>query len=38
LGFGGITMAGLTLPLLNIVVAPAAVIGATIYLHEVKQD
>lgn len=37
LSFGGITMVGLTLPLLNIVVAPAAVIGATIYLHEVKQ-
>jgi CysZ protein len=38
LSFGGLTMAGLTLPLLNIVVAPAAVIGATIYLHEVKQS
>ena len=37
LSFGGITMMGLTLPLLNIVVAPAAVIGATIYMHEVKD-
>ena len=37
LSFGGLTMAGLTLPLFNIVVAPAAVIGATIYLHDVKQ-
>ncbi len=36
LSFGGITMLGLTLPLLNIVVAPAAVIGATIYFNEVK--
>ena len=36
LSFGGITLMGLTLPLLNIVVAPAAVIGATIYMHEVK--
>ncbi len=36
LSFGGITMLGLTLPLLNILVAPAAVIGATIYFNEVK--
>jgi len=36
LSFGGITLMGLTLPLLNIVVAPAAVIGATIYFNEVK--
>jgi CysZ protein len=37
LSFGGLTMFGLTLPLLNIVVAPAAVIGATIYLSEVRE-
>lgn len=37
LSFGGMTMMGLTLPLLNIFVAPAAVIGATIYLSEVKE-
>ncbi|MGR9114842.1 MAG: sulfate transporter CysZ [Gammaproteobacteria bacterium] len=37
LGFGGVTMLGLTLPLLNIVVGPAAVIGATIYCYEVKK-
>ncbi|GAB4259482.1 MAG: sulfate transporter CysZ [Methylomicrobium sp.] len=32
MSFGGVTMFGLTLPLLNILVAPAAVIGATIYV------
>jgi len=37
LSFGGLTMVGLTLPVLNIVVAPAAVIGATIYMHEAKE-
>ncbi len=38
LSFGGLTMIGLTLPILNIIVAPAAVIGATIYIHDVKQQ
>lgn len=37
LSFGGLTMMGLTLPVLNIIVAPAAVIGATIYVYEVKD-
>ncbi|MDP2904032.1 MAG: sulfate transporter CysZ [Methylovulum sp.] len=37
LSFGGLTMIGLTLPILNIVVAPAAVIGATVYIHDIKQ-
>lgn len=37
LSFGGITMLGLTLPILNIIVAPAAVIGATIYFNEIKE-
>jgi CysZ protein len=37
LSFGGLTMVGLTLPVLNIVVAPAAVIGATIYMYEAKE-
>ncbi len=37
LSFGGITVAGLTLPLLNIIVPPAAVIGATIFIHEAKD-
>lgn len=34
LSFGGVTMMGLTLPFVNILVAPAAVVGATIYIHE----
>lgn len=37
LSFGGLTMLGLSLPFINIVVAPAAVIGATIYVHENKE-
>jgi CysZ protein len=37
LSFGGITMLGLTLPVLNIIVGPAAVIGATIYLYEMRE-
>ena len=37
LSFGGITMLGLSLPVVNIVVGPAAVIGATIYLYEMRE-
>ncbi|MDD5463256.1 MAG: sulfate transporter CysZ [Methylococcales bacterium] len=37
LGFGGIAAMGLTIPILNIIVAPAAVIGATIYFNEVRK-
>ena len=37
LSFGGVTMLGLTLPIINVIVAPAAVIAATIYLYETKQ-
>jgi CysZ protein len=37
LSFGGIVMAGLTLPLFNLIVAPAAVIGATLYVNDIKQ-
>ena len=37
LSFGGVAAMGLTIPLLNIIVAPAAVIGATIYFNEVKK-
>lgn len=37
LSFGDITMVGLALPVLNIIVAPAAVIGATLYVNEVKE-
>ena len=37
LSFGGIVMLGLTLPVLNIIIGPAAVIGATIYLYELRE-
>ncbi|MDD5273661.1 MAG: sulfate transporter CysZ [Methylovulum sp.] len=38
LSFGGITMMGLTLPVVNILVAPAAVIGATLYVKAVQEN
>ena len=38
LGFGGITMLALTIPVLNIVIGSAAVIGATIYFHELREQ
>ncbi|MEI6334348.1 MAG: sulfate transporter CysZ [Methylococcaceae bacterium] len=38
LSFGGVAVMGLTIPLLNIIVAPAAVIGATIYFNDVKKE
>jgi len=38
LSFGGLAVLGLTVPVLNIVVAPAAVIGATLYFNEIKRD
>ncbi len=38
LSFGGLAVLGLTIPLLNIIVAPAAVIGATLYFNEIKRD
>ncbi|WP_262966265.1 sulfate transporter CysZ [Methylobacter psychrophilus] len=38
LSFGGIAAMGLTIPVLNIIVAPAAVIGATIYFNEIKKQ
>ena len=38
LSFGGLAVLGLTIPVLNIIIAPAAVIGATLYLNEIKQD
>lgn len=37
MSFGGITMLGLTLPIANLIVAPAAVIGATIYVLEAGE-
>ncbi len=36
LSFGGLAVLGLTIPILNIIVAPAAVIGATLYFNEIK--
>jgi CysZ protein len=38
LSFGGVAVMGLTIPMLNIIVAPATVIGATIYFNEVKKQ
>ncbi len=37
LSFGGLAVLGLTIPVLNIIIAPAAVIGATLYFNEIKQ-
>ena len=37
LSFGAVTMIGLTLPVLNIIIGPAAVIGSTIYIHEMRE-
>nr|WP_305910163.1 sulfate transporter CysZ [Methylomarinum sp. Ch1-1]MDP4520006.1 sulfate transporter CysZ [Methylomarinum sp. Ch1-1] len=34
LSFGGLTVMGLSVPLFNLIVSPAAVIGATVYVHE----
>jgi len=38
LSFGGLVGLGLTLPLINIIVAPTAVIAATLYVRELKRD
>ena len=37
LSFGALTMIGLTVPVLNIIIGPAAVIGATMYVHEMQS-
>jgi len=37
LTFGAVTMIGLTLPLLNIIIGPAAVIGSTLYVYELRE-
>ncbi|PKM12998.1 MAG: sulfate transporter CysZ [Gammaproteobacteria bacterium HGW-Gammaproteobacteria-3] len=37
LGFGGVVMLGLTLPVFNILVAPTAVIGATLYFNKIRE-
>jgi CysZ protein len=38
LSFGGLAAVGLALPVVNIIVAPAAVIGATLYLREIETS
>lgn len=38
LSFGGLAAAGLALPVVNIIMAPAAVIGATLYLREIETS
>lgn len=37
LGFGGVTVLGLSIPLFNLIVSPAAVIGATVYIYNAGQ-
>jgi CysZ protein len=37
LSLGGLTVVGLSIPVLNLVVAPAAVIGATIYFYGLSE-
>ena len=37
LSFGALTMIGLTVPVLNIIIGPAAVIGSTMYIHEMRE-
>jgi CysZ protein len=37
LSFGAVTMIGLTVPVLNIIVGPAAVIGSTMYVYEMRE-
>ena len=37
LSFGVLTMIGLTVPVLNIIVGPAAVIGSTMYVYEMRE-
>jgi CysZ protein len=37
LGFGGVAVMGLAMPVLNVIIAPAAVIGATIYFNDVRK-
>ena len=37
LSFGGLTVAGLSIPVINLIVAPAAVIGATVYFYGLSE-
>ena len=38
LSFGGIAVLGLSIPIFNIIIAPAAVIAATIYVNDVNES
>ncbi len=38
LGFGGLILIGLSIPLVNLFIAPAAVIGATLYVHAIYSQ
>lgn len=38
LSFGGLVLAGLSIPIVNLIVAPVAVIGATIYIHGLTEE
>ncbi len=38
LSFGGLTLIGLSVPVLNLVIAPAAVIGATVYFYGISDN
>jgi CysZ protein len=38
LSFGGIAVLGLSIPIINIIIAPAAVIAATLYVDELSQE
>jgi len=37
LSFGGLTLVGLSIPVINLIVAPAAVIGATVYFYGLSE-
>jgi CysZ protein len=37
LSFGGLTVVGLSIPVINLIVAPAAVIGATVYFYGLSE-
>jgi CysZ protein len=38
LSFGGMAVLGLSIPIINIIIAPSAVIAATIYINDVSEE
>ncbi|MCX7106311.1 MAG: sulfate transporter CysZ [Methylococcales bacterium] len=38
LSFGGVAVMGLTIPVVNIIIGPVAVIGATLYFNDVRKE